>query len=157
MDKPRKNYDAVINNFKTIDQCEKYIKNAIRLGYEDVILKTKQKRVEIKTNSYPEIQNLNYIEILILKAIHAYEEALELKHNKKQGATYTWRSVKNNGFIGMIEKAVLQKGEPSGFKALSTLGMLDLAFENIILKHQKFFSQKVIEAARNRLNTYTIH
>ena len=89
-----------------------------------------------------------------LEAIFAYERTLFKKHGKKQRAAYTWRKVRNEGIIASVEAIVLGEKETLGFRALAEEGMLDMAFESVILKHPEVFSKEAVERSRGRLDEW---
>ena len=78
-----------------------------------------------------------------LQAIYAYEETLFVKHGRKTSASRTWQMVKNHGIIGAVERAVNRKDETIGFTALIDMGMLDFAFEAIVVRYPEFLVKKL--------------
>jgi hypothetical protein len=62
--------------------------------------------------------------------------------------------VKSHGILGAVERAVNRRDETLGFKALAEMGMLDLAFEAIVIRYPKLFSQEAIKRSKGRLEEW---
>jgi hypothetical protein len=86
-----------------------------------------------------------------LKAIYAYEEILSVKRGRRTPASRTWQMVKRHGIIGAVERAVNRTTDASGYTALAEIGMLDLSFEAVILRHPDSFSANALARAKERL------
>src|SRR3954465_11925805 len=86
-----------------------------------------------------------------LEAIYAYEWTLYKKHGKRQRASYTWRDVDSMGIIGAVEKTVTKKKETAGYRALMAEGMLDMAFEAVVLRHQELFTAEAVQMSQLRM------
>lgn len=50
--------------------------------------------------------------------------------------------INRHGIIQAVERAVNRKTEPMGYQALVEMGMADLAFEAIVLRHPDLFSEE---------------
>jgi hypothetical protein len=86
-----------------------------------------------------------------LEAIYAYEWTLYKKHGKRQRASYTWRMVDERGIIPAVEHAVTRPKETAGFLGLEAEGMLDMAFEAVVLRHSDMFSADAVKKSEERL------
>jgi hypothetical protein len=59
--------------------------------------------------------------------------------------------IKRHGIIPAIERAVNRTDDSAGFTALVTMGMEDLAFEAIVIRHRELFSSETVERGRTLL------
>ena len=59
--------------------------------------------------------------------------------------------VKRHGIIKAAEKAVDRDIEPSGYKILAEMGMQDLTFEAVMVRHPETFDSEVVNRAKIRL------
>ena len=89
-----------------------------------------------------------------LRAVYAYEETLEKKRGKRVRATRTWQMIHRHGIIKAVERAVNRPDETQGYKSLAEMGMLDYAFENVVLRHPELFSSETVERAKRRVQSW---
>jgi hypothetical protein len=59
--------------------------------------------------------------------------------------------IERHGIINAAERAVNRKLETKGFKELVAMGLDDLTFEAVILKHPDVFSPEVVALSKERL------
>ena len=64
--------------------------------------------------------------------------------------------IKEHGILGAVERVVNRKSDPIGYSVLVEMGMTDLAFEAIVLRHPDSFSSETIERARKRLKDWNV-
>jgi hypothetical protein len=50
-----------------------------------------------------------------------------------------------------VEFVVTRKDETTGYRALIEMGMEEMAFEAVVLRHPQVFSAEAVEASRARL------
>jgi hypothetical protein len=62
--------------------------------------------------------------------------------------------IDRHGIIGAIERAVDRDQETAGYQALVKMGLQELAFEAVILRHPSLFSEGAIEKSKKRLQTW---
>jgi hypothetical protein len=86
-----------------------------------------------------------------IRAVHAYEKALFKKHGRRQQATYTRRKIAKDGIIKAIEHAVTRTKAPAGFTTLKEMGLADLSYEAVVLRHPTAFSDKARKFSAERL------
>lgn len=90
-----------------------------------------------------------------LQAVYAYEKVLMSRHGRRVGANYTWRMIRERGIIQAIERLVTRKAESKGYRALLEMGLQDLAFEAVVLRHRGEFSDEAVQQSRKRLGSWT--
>ncbi len=90
-----------------------------------------------------------------LEAVYAYERVLSERRGKKIRASRTWQMIHRYGIIEAVERAVNRRADPSGYTALAEMGMQDLAFEAIVLRHPGVFSPEAVARSAERLRGWS--
>lgn len=85
------------------------------------------------------------------EAVYAYEEALSHVRGRTTRANRTWPQIRRMGVIAAVEQIVTRKKETAGYRVLVELGMEDMAFEAVVLRHKDSFSAEAIAASEARL------
>jgi hypothetical protein len=62
--------------------------------------------------------------------------------------------IDRRGIIEAVNRAVTRDVDTAGFKALAEMGMLDLAFEAIVLRYPHRFSKEAVEQSARRLRDW---
>ena len=89
-----------------------------------------------------------------LQAVYAYEEILTQKNGRRTPASRTWQMISRHGILRAIERAVDRESDATGYLTLVEMGMTDLAFEAVVLRHPDNFSSETVERARQRLQDW---
>jgi len=89
-----------------------------------------------------------------LEAVYAYERVLSQKRGKKIRASRTWQMIERHGLVGAVERAVSRRDDPSGYLALAEMGMQDLSFEAVVVRHPEVFSKEAISRSTDRLRKW---
>ena len=85
------------------------------------------------------------------EAIYAYQEARSLQNGRTFRASRTWQLVEQHGVLAALERIVAKPGESAGYKALVEMGLEDMAYEQVVLRHRDAFSEKAVAASEARL------
>lgn len=85
------------------------------------------------------------------EAVYAYEEARSKQKGKTIRASRTWPMVDEYGILGAVERIVRRPDDATGYRVLVQMGMEDMAFEAIVLRHPDAFSPEAVEHSRLRL------
>jgi hypothetical protein len=93
----------------------------------------------------------NDVEREAYEAVYAYEEARSKQKGKTIRASRTWPMVDEYGIIGAVERIVRRPDDASGYRVLVEMGMEDMAFEAVVLRHPDAFSREAVEHSRLRL------
>lgn len=110
---------------------------------------SRRRAIELRAESH----NFNReVEIELLQAIYAYEELLTQRNGRRTRANRTWQMVTRYGIIKAAERAVNRPADAMGFRILVEMGLVDLTFEAVILRHPEEFSVNIVELCRNRLD-----
>jgi hypothetical protein len=104
------------------------------------------KRVELRASK-------SAVEIEILKVLYEYEELVLKKRNKGRNvrAIYTWRMFDKHGIIKAVERLMRTKKRQSGLSGLTEMGLQDLTFEAVVMRHPESFAKDVVQRAKERL------
>lgn len=108
----------------------------------------RRRAVELRAISFGSTKE---VELELLKALYAYEEVLTEKNKRTTRASRTWQMIKKYGILRAAEKAVDRPIEPNGYKVLVQMGMQDLTFESVIVRHPDSFNEEVVLRAQERL------
>src|SRR5688572_15936186 len=74
------------------------------------------------------------------EAVYAYEEALSTQKGRNTRAGRTWPMIREHGIIPTVERIVTRRTETEGYRVLVEMGMEDMAFEAVVLRHPDTFS-----------------
>ncbi len=140
--------EEMVRRLKTVKQCENLEKNTSDRGREDYATLARIRALEIKAEEYGAS---NDAEKEALQAVYAYEKGLSKQNGKATKASKTWPLVRRHGIIEAVERTVNQKSAISSFEVLAELGLMDFAFEAVILRHPELFSDEAIKISEERL------
>lgn len=143
--------DERVKKIKTPEGCEIFARNALERNRPDLAAETKRRAVELRADLYgakSEAENE------AIQAVYAYEEVLTKKNGKKTTASRTWQMIKRHGIIEAVERAVNRRNEAQGYTALVEMGLEDFAFEAVILRHPKLFSDDAVARSKERLSEW---
>src|SRR5579872_3825643 len=85
------------------------------------------------------------------EAIYAYEEALSNQKGRNTRAGRTWPMAEEHGIIGAIERIVTRRVETEGYRILVEVGMEDMIFKAVVLRHPDSFSAAAVAASQESL------
>ena len=85
------------------------------------------------------------------QAVYAYEMAMSRLKGRKTRASRTWPMIERYGVLAAVERIVTRKDETQGYKTLVEMGMKDMAFEAVVLRHSEAFSSEAVAASKARL------
>jgi len=139
--------DERIQQLKTTEECMQLAIN-VRDRNPDLAREARRRAVELRAIAHV---NKSAVEIELLKALYAYEEVLSEKNKRRTRASRTWQMIDRHGIIGAAERAVNRKIEATGYRVLVAMGLHDLTFEAVIVRHPDKFSQEVVARAEERL------
>ena len=66
----------------------------------------------------------------------------------------TWQMISRRGIIEAVDHVVWREAESMGYAALIKMGMQDKAFEAVVLRHPKVFSDEAVRRSRERLQIH---
>ncbi len=139
--------DERVRRLTTVKECEQFILN-VKEKWPDLVKEARRKVVELRAAEHGAKTEA---EREALRAVYAYEEARSAKNGRKTHATRTWRMVKQRGILSAVDRLVSKKKETMGYETLVEMGMQDFAFEAVVLRYPKLFSQKARERSKARI------
>lgn len=139
----------LVAKLKTPEECAVFAKNVIERGRPDLALAARKKAVQLRAESYGATSE---VERECIEAVYAYEEVLSAKAGRRQPASRTWPMIERYGVIEAVERVVKRKAEALGYTALVEMGLEELAFEAVVLRHPSAFSSEAVARSRDRLS-----
>ena len=140
--------DYRVERLRTPAECESFAKNAIARNHPDLALAARRKAIDLQAATH---ETSSAVEAEAFAAVYAYEALLTRRNGKKTRATGTWQAVRRYGIIEAIQRAVSAPPDKPGAVTLRDLGLEDLAFEALVMRHEAAFSAAAIEASKARL------
>jgi hypothetical protein len=140
--------DYRVERLKTPAECEIFAQNATARNHPDLALEARRKAIYLKASTH---ETQSPVEAEAFVAVYAYEALLTRKNGKKTRATATWQAIKRYGIIEAVQRAVSQPPGAAGEVALRDLGLEDLGFEALVLRHEASFSDAAVSTSRARL------
>ena len=143
--------DERVLNIKTPEHCEIFARNAIANDRPDLADEARMRSVQLRAAAYGAESQA---EIEALEAVHAYEETLPKKNNKRVRATRIWQMIRRHGIIEAVEREVNREAETQVYPALVEMGLEKFTFEAVILRHPDVFSEAAVQKSEERLSEW---
>ncbi|HCH4305835.1 TPA: hypothetical protein NKZ49_003265 [Vibrio parahaemolyticus] len=143
--------DPRVLKLQSVESCEKFKANAIRLGEHELAKQATLRAVAIRAKDY---RCETEAEKLAIEAVYAYEEVLTQRNGKRTRASRTWQMIERRGVIGAVERAVNREGVSLGYTALVEMGLEEFAFEAVILRFPELFSNEAVQKSQERMSIW---
>lgn len=140
--------DPRVSRLKTVADCEAFAVNARERGVPELAGQARIRAVQLRAEAHGAQRE---VERECLQAVHAYEEVLSAEKGKRQPASRTWQMIKRRGIIPAVEHVVTKRAVSSGFTALAAMGLMEYAFESVILRHPGSFSAEAVAMSKQRI------
>ena len=85
------------------------------------------------------------------EAVYAYQEARSVQAGRPFRASRTWPMIERLGILVAIERLVSKPDESDCYTTLVEMGMEDLSFEQVVVRHRESFSEKAVAVSETRL------
>jgi hypothetical protein len=141
--------DYRVERLRTPAECESFAKNAVARHHPELALQAQRKAIDLQVSTH---ETASVLEAEGLAAVYAYEALLTRRNGKKTRATGTWQAIKRYGMIEAVQRAVSRPPDEPGTVTLRDLGLQDLTFEALVVRHEASFSAAAIETAKTRLD-----
>lgn len=143
--------DERVARLTTPEECEQF---ALNVGprLPELAKAARRRGIELRAAAYGAASDA---EREAIAAVYAYERVLSVRKGKTIRASRTWQMIKNHGVIGAVERTVARPDDAAGFTALAEMGMLDLAFESVVVRHPQVFTPKAVERSAQRLKAFS--
>ena len=142
--------DEVIAKFKTPESCEQFALN-VEARSPDRAQAARRRAVELRAAAHGAN---NDAEREALEAVYAYERVLSGTHGKKTRASRTWQMIDRHGILPAVERVVSRSADSAGYAALVKMGLQDMAFEAVVLRHPDLFSAEAVARSNERLRDW---
>jgi len=143
--------DERVARLETAEDCEQFILN-VQARFPDLAREARRRAVELRAAGHGAT---TVVEREVLEAVYAYERVLAEKRGKKVRASRTWQMIERHGIVEAVERAVNRDADPAGYTALAEMGMQDLAFEAVVLRHPDVFSSAAVTRSAERLRGWS--
>lgn len=141
--------DPYILKLDTPERCEQYALNIQTRDPENAAL-GRRRAVELRAEQFGA---KSPAEREAIQAVYAYERALWEMRGKPVKASRTWQMIRRRGIIPAVEHIVTKPDDSPGYTTLVAMGMEDMAFEAVVLKHRDQFSEEAVAKAEERTNS----
>lgn len=144
--------DERVARLKTPEDCEQFALN-VQAKLPDLAQAARRRAVELRASAHGAE---TAAEREALAAVYAYERVLSKKNGKKVRASRTWQMIERHGIIEAVERAVKRPADPAGYTALAEMGMQDLSFESVVVRHPDAFSPEAVARSDERLRSWAV-
>lgn len=141
-----------IASYESREELEQLMRNARRLGREDVFWQAFQRRCELEGCDQNDPLHRDFY-----RTLEAYEQILTEKNGRKTKASRTRQKLSRKTVEECLEDWALGVQETPGFKLLVNNNMIRLTGEFLVVKYSSRFSNQAVEAATQRLRKVEFH
>jgi hypothetical protein len=140
--------EAVIAKLTSPESCDKLARNLEAKGKLDLAVLARRRGIHLRAEKHGA---QSAAEREAIQAVLAYEQALFRKHGRTVRASRTWDMIKRRGIIATVEHLVTRTDETMGYKAVIAMGLPEMAFEAVVIRHPQLFTLEALQRARERL------
>lgn len=140
--------DYRVERLRTPAECAIFAKNATALKHPELALAAQRKAIDLQAATH---ETASAVEAEGFAAVYAHEALLARRNGKKTRASGLWQAIKRYGIVEAIQRAVCRPPEEPAAITLRDLGLADLAFEALVVRHEASFSAAAIEVSKARL------
>lgn len=141
----------LVGHLKTPEDCERVAIN-VEAKQPAFAVAVRRKAIEIKAATH---NATTEAEAHSFQAVYAYERVMTLERGRKTRATRQWQMVSKLGIIVAMESIVKKPTESAGYAALVKMGMQDMSFEAVVLRHPDVFSAEAVAQSKQSLDSLT--
>jgi uncharacterized protein YecA (UPF0149 family) len=141
----------LVGHLKTPEDCEQVALN-VEAKQPAFAVAARRKAIEIKASTH---KATTEAEEHALQAVYAYERVMTLARGRKTRATRQWQMVTKLGIINAMESIVKTPTESAGYDALVKMGMQDMSFEAVVLRHPDVFSAEAVAKSQQSIDSLT--
>lgn len=118
--------DALVLRIKEPELCYVFARNARRNGKEELALQAFRRAVDLRAENWGAQTEAEFYAV---RAIYAYEEALNFNRARRVRANGTWRTVKHQGVLAAVSRRLDDPEEQQMLPVLTAMGMPDYSFQ----------------------------
>jgi len=146
-------YMKLVGHLKTPEDCEQVALN-VEAKQPAFAVAARRKAIEIKASTH---KATTEAEEHSLQAVYAYERVMTLARGRKTRATRQWQMVTKLGIINAMESIVKSPTDSTVVDALVKMGMQDMTFEAVVLRHPDVFSAEAVAKSQHSLDSLSSH
>jgi hypothetical protein len=139
----------LVGHLKTPEDCEQVALN-VEAKQPGFAIAARRKAIEIKASIH---NATTEAEEHALQAVYAYERVMTLERGRKTRATRQWHMITRLGIIVAVESIVKNPTGSAGYEALVKMGMQDMSFEAVVLRHPDVFSVEAVAQSQQSLDS----
>jgi hypothetical protein len=140
--------DYRVERLRTPSECAIFAHNAAARNRPDLALEAQRKAINLQASTHGAGSS---VEAEGFAAVYAYEALLTRKSGKKTRATATWQAIRRYGIIEAVQREVSRPPDETGRVTLRDLGLDDMTFEALVVRHEASFSAAAIKVSKARL------
>lgn len=140
----------LVGHLKTPEDCEQVALN-VEAKQPAFAIAARRKAIEIKAATH---KATSEAEVHAFQAVYAYERVLTLQRGRKTRATRQWQMVTKLGIIPALESIVKSPTDSAGYDALVKMGMQDMSFGAVVLRHPDVFSAEAVARSQESLDSH---
>lgn len=138
----------LVGHLKTPEDCEQVALN-VEAKQPAFAIAARRKAIEIKASTH---KATTEAEEHSLQAVYAHERVMTLERGRKTRATREWTMITKHGFVVAMESIVKNPTANAGYQALVKMGMQDMLFEAVVLRHPDVFSVEAVAQSKQSLD-----
>ena len=140
-----------------IESCEdptklrRFMKNARLRGANDVYDAAFQRLIRVQPSA-----QVGTVAHDVWRTLYAFEELLKEERGRTVRLSRTRQKIQRDGEVKTVMDLTLKAAPSEGFRMLRDRGILELSFEALVVARAENFPGNVVDAARARLEGYSI-
>jgi len=138
----------LVGHLKTPEDCEQVALN-VEAKQPGFAIAARRKAIEIKASTH---KPTTEVEEQSLQAVYAHERVMTLERGRKTRATRQWQMITKLGIINAMESIVKNPTASASYNALVKMGMQDMSFEAVVLRHPDVFSAEAVTQSKQSLD-----
>jgi len=144
-------YDSRVQRLETPRECAIFERNAHDRTRDDLALQARHRWVELTAEEHVEADDdRDPLRRELWEALSASEYVLG------RNATVARQIIRRRGLVPAVDQLVSKRELSAGLAGLDDAGLLDYAWEQVVLRHPEIFSEATADAARAQLEAYEL-
>ena len=143
--------ESIRRTLTTPEECEQLAVNVEARGKPELALEARRLAIELRAAAHGA---KTAAEREAPEAVYAYERAMSVLKGKKTRASRTWQMIERRGIIPAVEVVVSRSAESTGYTTLVKMGLEEMAFEAVVLRHPDVFSAEAVARSKQRLRDW---
>jgi hypothetical protein len=145
--------DPRVERLVTSEECEQFALN-VKGRLPELAAAAIRRGIDLRAAAYGATTDA---ERAAFEAVPAFERVLSQRRGWYVRATRTWQMIERYGVVDTVERLVRRNDDASGYLALVEIGMPELAFESVVVRHPSAFTVEAVARSRDRLARWPGH